>query len=122
MSDNTGNTIIALLTGAIVGAGFGILYAPDKGTKTREKIKEKAISAKDEISSRVSKVADEITQRAEATKEEFEHRLDKAVTSMSYKAEDIINAMERKLEELKAKNAKLQKSDTPKLQTPKINS
>ena len=40
MSNNTGNTLLALLTGAAIGAGVGILFAPDKGSKTRGKIKE----------------------------------------------------------------------------------
>lgn len=37
MSNNTGNVLTALLTGAVVGAGIGILYAPDKGKRTRKK-------------------------------------------------------------------------------------
>ena len=40
MSNNTGNTLLALLTGAVIGAGVGILFAPDKGSKTRGKIKD----------------------------------------------------------------------------------
>ena len=39
MTNNTGNTLLALLAGAAVGAGIGILFAPDKGSKTRKKIK-----------------------------------------------------------------------------------
>jgi gas vesicle protein len=33
MSNNTGTTLLALLTGAAIGAGVGILFAPDKGSK-----------------------------------------------------------------------------------------
>ena len=40
MSNTSGNSLLALLTGALIGAGIGILYAPDKGSKTREKIKD----------------------------------------------------------------------------------
>ena len=39
MSNDSGNILLAVLTGAIIGAGAGILYAPDKGEKTRKKIK-----------------------------------------------------------------------------------
>ena len=40
MSNNTGNSVLALLLGAAIGAGVGILFAPEKGSKTREKIKD----------------------------------------------------------------------------------
>ena len=39
MSNDSGNILLAVLTGAIIGAGAGILYAPDKGEKTRKKNK-----------------------------------------------------------------------------------
>jgi gas vesicle protein len=36
---NTGTTLLALLTGAAIGAGVGILFAPDKGSKQEERLK-----------------------------------------------------------------------------------
>ncbi len=39
MSRNSGNTLLALVAGAIVGVGAGILLAPDEGKNTRKKIK-----------------------------------------------------------------------------------
>jgi gas vesicle protein len=37
MSNSTGNTFLALLTGAVIGAGIGILFAPDKDQNQRMK-------------------------------------------------------------------------------------
>lgn len=109
MSKDSGSIMLALLTGAAIGAGVGILYAPDRGDKTREKISKQAKKTKDEISSRISHATDELTKTAEAKKLDFEAKLDKTISNMSYKADDIILGLEKKLEDLRKKNAQLQK-------------
>lgn len=109
MSNNTGNVLLALLTGAAIGAGIGILYAPDEGKKTRKKIKTKVIDVKHDLTDRLSHAKDELTRTVDEKKELFEHKLEEVVSNMSYKADDIIATLERKLEDLKKKNAALHK-------------
>ena len=109
MSNNTGNVLLALLTGAAIGAGIGILYAPDEGKKTRNKIKTKVVDVKHDLTDRLAHAKDELTKTVDEKKEIFEHKLEDAISAMSYKADDIIATLERKLEDLKKKNAQLHK-------------
>ena len=110
MSDNNGNMLLALLTGAAIGAGIGILYAPDSGERTREKLKSKAHDLKNDLSDRLTHARDELTKSAKEKKDEFDQKLEDAISNMSYKADDIIASLEHKLEDLKKKNAQFQKS------------
>ncbi len=109
MTNNNGNTLLALLTGAIIGTGIGILYAPDEGKKTRKKIKKKALDAKDVISEKVTHAKDDLSMTFKKKKEDFEHKLEDTMTNMSYKADEIILNLEKKLEDLRKKNLELQK-------------
>ncbi|MEH6679561.1 MAG: YtxH domain-containing protein [Sediminicola sp.] len=109
MSNDNGNTLLALLTGAAIGVGIGILYAPDKGTETRSKIKQKALDTKHDVAESISRLTEELSRTADAKKIDFEKKLEKTISNMSYKADDIIVALENKLEELRKKNAQLQK-------------
>ena len=53
MATKNENSIIALLAGAAIGVGLGILFAPDKGSKTREKIKDGFDDLKDTAKSKL---------------------------------------------------------------------
>lgn len=110
MSNNdTGNMLLALLTGAAIGAGIGILYAPDEGKKTRKKIKRTVEDTSHDLAERIAHAKDELTKTASEKKQVFEEKLEDIISNMSYKADDIILGLEHKLEELKKKNAQLQK-------------
>ncbi len=98
MSGRNSESILALLAGAAIGVGIGILFAPDKGSKTREKIKIGFDDLKDEAKEKFS-----------GSKEELKEAVDNLLSKSSYKAEEAITFLEEKLAELKKQNAKLQK-------------
>lgn len=108
MSSNTGQTLIALLTGAAIGAGLGILYAPDKGSKTRDKLSKEAKKAQKTLNKQIQETSHTLSEKAQKAKYSFEQKLNETLSSASFKADDILLAMEDKLEALRKQNAKLQ--------------
>ena len=112
MASNTGQTLIALLTGAAIGAGIGILYAPDKGSKTRDKLSKEAKKAQKQLNKQIKETTSNLSSKAQVAKLNFEQKLNETLSSASYKADDILLAMEDKLEALRRQNAKLQIDST----------
>ena len=110
MSNSTGNTFLALLTGVAIGTGIGILFAPDKGSKTREKMKEGFDDISNEVKSRLDLAFVELQDKYSIAKIEVEDTYDELVSDISHKTEDVISFLEEKLSELKKQNAKLQKN------------
>jgi len=111
MSNNTGNTLLAVLSGAAIGAGVGILFAPDKGSRTREKIKDGIDDAKNELKHKLENATEELKHKFSSAKGDLEGTFDEMVSKMSNKTEDVITLLETKLADLKAQNAKLQKEN-----------
>ena len=109
MASNTGNTILALLTGAAIGAGIGILFAPDKGTNTRRKIREGVDEAKENLNEKFSEVSVKLVEKAFLTKDNFDENFETFVSNASHKTEELITLLKEKLAALKLKNAKFQK-------------
>ena len=109
MSTKNENGLLALLAGAAIGVTLGILFAPDKGSKTREKIKGGFDDLKDDAKSKWDSLEDETKERFSETKDHLKDSVENFLSNSSYKAEEAITFLEEKLAELKKQNAKLQK-------------
>lgn len=105
MTSKNSGSAIAL----IVGLVLGILFAPDKGSKTREKIKDGLDDLKDEAKSKWNSLETETKEKFSKTKDDLKETINDLLSDSSYKAEEAIIFLEEKLAELKKQNAKLKK-------------
>lgn len=101
MSSSTGNILIAVLAGAVVGAGIGILLAPDKGSETRKKLKEGMDKSKGDLMEKYHELAQLLHRKAENAGENISDFLDDAISSGLHEKDELISLLEEKLELLK---------------------
>jgi gas vesicle protein len=111
MSNNTGNTLIALIGGAALGVGIGILFAPAKGDKTRAKIKNGYKEVKKDLELQYQDLSDEMKTKLTSAKLDLDETYEELLSNMSHKTEEVISFLEIKLADLREQNAKLQKEN-----------
>lgn len=106
----SGDTLVGILAGSAIGALIGVLFAPEKGSVTRERLKAEALNVKDNLEHRMSDLESKIKQTVTDEKASLEEKMESVLSDASYKADDLISTLEKKLEELKEKNKKYQKT------------
>jgi len=67
---NSGKIIIALGAGVALGAALGILFAPAKGSETRQKISDTAHDLKEKVKGMKDTVADKFKMAADGRTQE----------------------------------------------------
>ncbi len=66
-SNNVGKIIGAVLIGAAIGGILGVLFAPDKGSKTREKIMDKGHDLSDAVKEKFNSLVSDLKREAQHT-------------------------------------------------------
>ena len=73
MDKGNGKVVLALLTGAAVGAALGLLFAPNTGKETRKQLNDSI----NDLSDKLSKETEEITKKAKELIDKSEETLNK---------------------------------------------
>ncbi len=101
MSRNSGNTLLALLAGLAVGAGIGILFAPENGEKTRQKLKDGFDKSKEDLLKAYQDLINSLKEKSAPVVSELKDMLDGFTSKENHDTEELIKILEEKLAQLK---------------------
>lgn len=79
----TGKLVLGILGGLAAGATLGILFAPEKGTKTRRKIMDKGSNYAEELKDKFESVVEAVTQKYEKILKDGENLFTEEKTKFS---------------------------------------
>ena len=100
----------ALVLGTLIGAGVGVLFAPEKGSTTRDQLKKEGKEIKNQLVTDFTEVKDDLSKAATSGKEKLKEDFKDLASKTSYKTEQVITFIEKQLAILKEKNKTLQQT------------
>jgi gas vesicle protein len=97
----TGKLVLGLLAGIAAGATLGILFAPDKGHKTRRKIARKSSDYAEEIGEKIEEQYHDLVETVSGKFDKMLNEVNKAIRTGQSKAEEngseLVTAARKKL-------------------------
>jgi gas vesicle protein len=89
--NGTGRLVGALVVGALAGAALGILFAPEKGSRTRSNIMDGAKDLADDIKRKMKNEAAELRKKAEDLEEQAKDKVEEVINSVKHKTAEATN-------------------------------
>jgi gas vesicle protein len=99
MSSTGKGFTLGLVTGALIGSAIAILYAPDSGSNTRDKISYRLSSYVDELNQLIEKLQKE----KEKFSSDAKQKSDDVVSDAKKRADDLIKEAEALLDNIERK-------------------
>ncbi|WP_461108523.1 YtxH domain-containing protein [Spirosoma koreense] len=96
-----GRDLTFMLTGLAVGSAFGLLYAPDKGKITRDRLSFRLSKYREQINQLLEELSNSTDQPENSSKNEGQ----RVVNDAREKAEKLLEDVDRLMAQIKQQNA-----------------
>jgi gas vesicle protein len=97
---NKGNSILAFILGAGIGGALGILFAPDAGNNTRDRLTYQLAKYKDELEELIKDLIDGKSLHLNEAKSEG----NKVISEAKTKAENLLNDVNKLIDQINQEN------------------
>jgi gas vesicle protein len=88
---SAGKVVLGAMAGVAVGAILGILFAPEKGSVTRKKIRDTGNDYADQLKSKYKEFGDSISETFQNAKGDFEELAEKGKSKYEEVKKDVNN-------------------------------